>query len=323
VEKTHLKPPISGLLNINKPKGITSHDAVNRVRQVAGQRRVGHAGTLDPMATGVLLICLGQATRLIEYLMVGRKTYRAIFRFGLTTDTLDAEGRITAENDPSELTETRLRAILPSFLGEIRQIPPLFSAIKREGQPLYKRARAGESVELEPRRVAIYALTWVAWQPPDLTLEITCSSGTYIRSLARDIGEAAGPGAHLAELTRTASGPWQLAQAVPLEQLEGEAAAGALTWQRHLHPPDQAIAHLPRITLSMEDAIHVQQGRQIQLKDNLADCDNPAERNIETSGYPKILRAYTSDGDFLAILTLAEPNAKLWQPRKVFQTSGR
>lgn len=300
-------PSASGLLNIDKPKGITSHDVVNRVRKLAGQRRVGHAGTLDPMATGVLLVCLGQATRLIEYVTASRKQYRAVIRFGLTTDTLDAEGQITAENDPSALTEARLHQILPAFLGQIEQIPPLFSAIKKGGQPLYKRARAGQTVEVEPRQVTLYALTWVDWQPPDLTLDITCSPGTYIRSLARDVGLAAGPGAHLAGLTRTASGPWTLADAVPLETLEHEAAENRSSWQRHLHPPDKAISHLPQVSLSAEDSIRVQQGQQLQL-DFLPASDNP-----------NLVRAYTPDGDFLAILTLAQPDAKLWQPKKVFQ----
>lgn len=307
MENTYLPPPVSGLLNINKPKGITSHDVVNRVRRLAGQRRVGHAGTLDPMATGVLLVCLGQATRLIEYVMAGQKQYRATIRFGVTTDTLDAEGQVTAVKDSSSLDEIQLRTILPTFLGDIEQIPPLFSAIKQEGQPLYKRARAGKLVEVAPRRVTIQALTWVAWQPPDLILEITCSAGTYIRSLARDLGQAAGPGAYLAELTRTASGPWQLAEAVSLEQLEREAAQDVSAWQRYLHPPDQAITHLPQVILAEEAVKHVQQGRQLQIEDApYLDKVGP-------------VRAYTPGGDFLAILTSVEPNAKLWQPKKVFQ----
>ncbi|MBE7555290.1 MAG: tRNA pseudouridine(55) synthase TruB [Anaerolineales bacterium] len=300
-------PFLSGLLNIDKPKGITSHDVVNRVRRLVGQRRVGHAGTLDPMATGVLLVCLGQATRLIEYVVAGQKQYRATIRFGVTTDTLDAEGQVTAVNDLSSLDEAHLREILPAFLGEIEQIPPLFSAIKQAGQPLYKRARAGKVVEVAPRRVTIHALTWVAWQPPDLILDITCSAGTYIRALARDLGEAAGSGAHLAELTRTASGPWQLAEAVSLEQLEWEAAQNASAWQRHLHPPDKAITHLPKVILTEEAVKHVQQGRQLQIE---------AAPYLENAGP---IRAYTPSGDFLAILTSVEPSAKLWQPKKVFQ----
>lgn len=173
-------PPVSGLLNINKPKGITSHDVVARIRKLAGQRRVGHAGTLDPLATGVLLVCLGQATRLIEYLTPGQKQYRATFCFGLTTDTLDAEGRVLAEKDISSLTETNLRQVLPAFVGRLNQIPPLFSAIKKDGQPLYKRARAGQTIEVEPRPITIFAIDWVTWQPPHLTLDITCSPASPI-----------------------------------------------------------------------------------------------------------------------------------------------
>lgn len=306
--------PISGLLNINKPKGLTSHDVVARVRRLAGQRRVGHAGTLDPLATGVLLVCLGQATRLIEYLMTGCKQYQATIRFGVTTDTLDADGQALNRNDPSGLSESHLREILPAFLGEIEQIPPLFSALKRGGQPLYKRARAGEAVQLEPRSVIIHTLTWVNWQPPDLTLDITCSSGTYIRSLARDLGEAAGVGAYLAGLTRTASGPWQLDEAVPLEQLEGEASQSESGWQRYLHPLDRAVAHLPKVVLAEEEAVRVKQGQQVQVDLALSAV------HLEDTSPLKLARAYTSNGDFLAILTLAEPDAKLWQPKKVFKT---
>lgn len=304
MEKIKQNNLLSGLLNIDKPKGITSHDVVARIRKLAGQRRVGHAGTLDPLATGVLLVCLGQATRLIEYVVPGQKQYRATFCFGLTTDTLDAEGQVLAEKDISSLTETTLRQVLPSFVGHLEQIPPLFSAIKKDGQPLYKRARAGQPIEVEPRPVTIHALEWVSWQPPYLTLDITCSPGTYIRSLARDVGEVAGTGAHLAALTRTASGPWRLSEAVLLEQLEDDP-----NWLRYLHPPDRAITHLPQIILTEATAIHVQQGRQIEI-------------DLEPGAmHPNILRAYAPSGDFLAILTLVEPDAKLWQPKKVFQIS--
>lgn len=295
-------PPVSGLLNINKPKGITSHDVVARIRKLAGQRRVGHAGTLDPLATGVLLVCLGQATRLIEYLTPGQKQYRATFCFGLTTDTLDAEGRVLAEKDISSLTETNLRQVLPAFVGRLNQIPPLFSAIKKDGQPLYKRARAGQTIEVEPRPITIFAIDWVTWQPPHLTLDITCSPGTYIRSLARDVGEAVGTGAHLIGLTRTASGPWHLDEAVSLEQLEHDP-----NWLRYLHAPDRAITHLPQVILTEDMMLRVIQGQKIELDLELSAAHLP------------VVRAYTSGGDFLAILTLAEPNAKLWQPKKVFQ----
>ena len=303
----------SGLLNINKPKGITSHDVVVRVRKLTGQRKAGHAGTLDPMASGVLLVCLGQATRLIEYLMPGRKQYRATIRFGIATDTHDAEGNIVAKRDPTNLTEPSLHNVLPAFLGEIEQTPPVISAIKKDGQPLYKRVRAGETVKVEPRRVTIDSIDWVSWRPPDLTLDIVCSAGTYIRSVARDIGEAVGVGAHLAELTRTASGSWSLDQAISLTTLEGEAAKDKDTWQKHLHSPDQAITHLPRVTLDEQTVTRVSYGQRVRLESVETGSDQAQGAGV------KLIRAYTPGGELLAILTLAEPGDKLWQPKKVFR----
>lgn len=296
---------ISGLLNIDKPKGLTSHDVVARVRKLAGQRKVGHAGTLDPLATGVLVVCLGQATRLMEYLMLDQKEYRATIRFGTATDTLDAEGQVVAQADPSGLAEGRLRAALSGFVGEIEQVPPIFSALKQGGKPLYRRVRAGQTVTVEPRPVRIESLVWVAWQPPDLTIDIVCSAGTYIRSLARDLGQAVGLPAYLAGLKRTASGKWSLADAVPLEALEREALADETAWQKYLHPVDQALTHLPAVTLSEEMAEQVRHGRHVELGSR--------------PGQPPLLRAYTPAGDFLAILTPDEAGDKLWQPKKVFQ----
>lgn len=302
---------ISGLLNIDKPKGITSHDVVVRVRKLARQRKVGHAGTLDPMATGVLLVCLGQATRLIEYLMAGRKQYRATIRFGVSTDTHDAEGKVTAQCDPSGLSEAQLREILPAFQGDIEQVPPIFSALKQDGRPLYERARAGVPVTVEARQVTIDSISWIDWQPPDLVLDVVCSPGTYIRALARDLGEAVGTGAHLAALTRTASGDWSLNEAVSLASLEREAADASTAWQKYLQPPDRAITHLPRISLDEETARQVRHGQRIQIND--------FEGQIEDeSKDAKLARAYTPGGDFLAILTQVEADDKLWQPKKVF-----
>jgi tRNA pseudouridine55 synthase len=294
---------ISGLLNIDKPKGLTSHDVVGRVRRLSGQRKVGHTGTLDPLATGVLLVCLGQATRLIEYAVPHQKRYRATIRFGLTTDTLDAEGTVLSQTDISNLTESRLREVLPGFKGEIQQVPPIFSALKQGGQPLYKRARAGEAVTVEARTVTIYDLQWLSWQPPDLSLEVTCSAGTYIRALARDIGEAVGSGAHLADLVRTANGEWLLEQAVALAQLESGTG-----WQKYLYPSDQLVAHLPQIMLEETQAKAVEQGRSLKL--------NVAGAGLSEGG---LLRAYTPTGEFLAILKLVQAHENLWHPQKVFK----
>lgn len=299
---------ISGLLNIDKPKGITSHDVVARVRKLSRQRKVGHSGTLDPMATGVLLVCLGQATRLIEYIQSGRKQYRATIRFGITTDTLDADGQVITKNDPSHLTETQLRQLLPIFQGEINQTPPIFSAIKKNGQPLYKLARAGQTVETEPRQVTIDSITWVTWHPPDLTLDIVCSPGTYIRSLARDLGDAAGPGAHLIALTRTANSGWSLDQAIGLDDLERQAGAGAPIWEMYLQPLDDAIPHLPRISLNAEATTNIQHGRPIEL----------GEQDVVQT--MSLLRAYAPNGRLLAILTRVESDDTLWRPKKVFHS---
>lgn len=293
-------PQLSGLLNVNKPAGLTSHDVVARIRKLSGQRKVGHTGTLDPMATGVLLICMGQATRLIEYLMPAPKQYRAVICFGLSTDTLDADGKIVAYGDVSSLSEAGVQALLPQFQGEIEQIPPLYSALKQQGRPLYQRARAGETIELAPRRVTIYNLLWIKWQPPHLTLDITCSAGTYIRALARDLGDAASCGAHLSQLTRLANGRWTLEQAVSLETLE---QAGPSGWQNYLHPADAAIVHLPNIVLDEQAAAEIKYGRSITL--------SMAQANL--------CRAYAPTGEFLAILALAADQENVWQPKKVFQ----
>ena len=308
---------VSGLLNINKPPGMTSHDVVARVRKLSGQRKVGHTGTLDPMATGVLLVCLGQATRLIEYLQGSPKKYRATVRFGVTTDTLDAEGQIVEEQDPSPITGEQLQLILPKFQGEIEQIPPVFSALKKDGQPLYKWARAGQPVTPAPRRVTVYSITWVDWQHPDLTLDIVCSSGTYIRSLARDLGNAAAVGAHLSALSRTANGRWSLPEAVSLKTLIEEASqADQDAWQRHLQPLEYIVAHLPKVTLPPEAVQHIRHGRAVELK--------PAAFQLGAADHsnPAFICAYTPTGNFLAILTRAESNDKLWQPKKVFLSGG-
>ncbi|HID89148.1 MAG TPA: tRNA pseudouridine(55) synthase TruB [Anaerolineae bacterium] len=286
---------MDGILNLNKPPGMTSHDVVDRVRAVARQRRVGHAGTLDPLATGVLLVCLGRATRLAEYLMASPKTYRAHIRLGVTTDTYDAEGRIVEER-PVRVTRPEVEAALERFRGRILQIPPMFSAVKRKGQPLYQLARQGITVERKPRPVEIHELRLTAWEPPDLTLEVTCSPGTYIRSLAHDLGRTLGCGAHLAGLVRLASGDFRLEDAVPLEELTPERLPEVLL------PPDVALRRYPAFHLDERAARAVRSGRAIA---------GPPPK-----GKP-LARAYGPDGSFLAVLEY-RPNRQVWHPRKVF-----
>lgn len=221
---------ISGVVPIDKSGGMTSHDVVNRVRRLFGIRRVGHAGTLDPMATGVLVVCLGAATRIAEYLAASRKTYRAAVVFGVTTDTEDSTGHIIAESDASQLTEERLLAILPGFMGAIQQIPPMVSAVHHEGKRLYELAREGIEVERKPRDVNIHRLELLSFTPgrnPRAELEIECSAGTYIRTLAADIGQAAAVGAMMDSLQRTQSGRFTLADCSSLEVLaERKESAG-------------------------------------------------------------------------------------------------
>ena len=291
---------ISGVLNIDKPPGWTSHDVVARVRRIANQRRVGHAGTLDPMATGVLVVCLGKATRITEYLVLGHKRYRATIRFGLSTDTWDIEGQTTEERPIDGLSQTALIALLPTLTGVIAQTPPMYSAIKVNGQPLHRLARKGITVERQPRRVDIYVLEPLSWEPPDLTLDVECSKGTYIRSLAHDLGQMAGTGATLAALRRSAVGPFAIKEATPLDQLWAEREDGA--WRERLTPLYQALADWPRVIVAEDVISDLRHGRTVALP--------LAER-------PEIVAAFDSDRQLAAILQPL-PDSELWQPTKVF-----
>jgi len=294
---------ISGILNIDKPAGITSHDVVDRIRKLAGQRRVGHAGTLDPMATGVLIICLGQATRMAEYLTRHDKSYRAVARLGQSTDTYDAEGKLLHEFQGSLPDRATVETALTQFRGEITQVPPIYSAIKVDGQPLYKRARRGEKLNPAPRKVTICRLELVIWDPPAVTLDVDCSAGTYIRSLAHDLGEALGCGAHLSSLVRLQSGHFRLEDASALSDLEGEAEG--FGWRRHLLPLDMALADVDALELSDSEASQIGYGQAVE---------GPPSRQND------IARAYSTQGDFLAVVEY-DSDDRLWHPRKVFVTS--
>lgn len=257
---------------------------------------MGHAGTLDPMATGVLIICLGGATRLSEYAMHTTKRYRATVRLGSTTDTYDAEGEVLTQTDASHITRTDVEQALLPFIGEIEQYPPMYSAIKQGGHKLYELARAGEVVERQARLVTIERLTLEAWSSPEFVLDVVCSSGTYIRSLAYDLGEALGVGAHLSGLVRTASGAFHLEDAVDLESLLADD-----DWAQHLWTPERALADWPALHLSAEDADHVLHGRAIQ--------------GYTAAG--EMACAYAPDGQLIAIL---KADALLWKPHKVFNS---
>ncbi len=215
---------IDGLLVIDKAPGLTSHDVVQRVRKWAKQRRVGHLGTLDPMATGVLPIALGEATKLSRLLTHGEKSYSAQIRFGVETTTYDREGEVTSEMDGPWPEREVVEKSLERFRGEIDQIPPPYSAVKQGGEPSYRRARRGEEVHLEARQVRLSRVELVDYEPPLLRVEVDCSAGTYLRSVAHDLGAALGTGAHLWQLVRTRSGPFHLHQALGLDELDARGA---------------------------------------------------------------------------------------------------
>jgi tRNA pseudouridine55 synthase len=214
------KPTLHGYLVLDKPGGWTSFDVVARARRILGEKRIGHAGTLDPAATGVLPLAVGAATKTLEFLTDASKTYLADITFGVETDSQDIEGRVTRISDASGLTGANVATALQRMLGPQEQIPPMHSAIKIGGQKLYELARRGEEIERPPRPVTFYTLDLCAWEPPVATVLVDCSKGTYIRSLARDLGEALGVGAHLSNLVRTRSGPFSLDDAITIAELE-------------------------------------------------------------------------------------------------------
>lgn len=243
---------MEGLLNLNKPSGITSHDVVARVRSLTRQSRIGHAGTLDPSAMGVLLIGIGKGTKLTPFLHEYPKTYRATLKLGIRTDTYDAAGRIIETKSIGRLGLAEVEAALADFQGTIAQIPPMYSALKWQGQRLYALARQGIEVERQPRRVHIFRLGMVGLTANTLRLEVECSGGTYVRVLADDIGRRLGCGAHLCELIRTAVGPHTIGQALTLEMLAD--AVQASLWQRWVMPLAQGLAGFPAILVTSSGA---------------------------------------------------------------------
>jgi tRNA pseudouridine55 synthase len=241
----------------------TSHDVVARVRRLSGQRRIGHTGTLDPAASGLLLLCLGQATRLVEYYQGHDKLYQAVVQLGTATDSYDAVGEVVAHAPVPTLTAAQIERVLTRFRGDILQTPPIYSALKQEGETLYAKARRGETVTVAARPVTIHALTLVAHSANTLMLDVHCSAGTYIRSLAHDLGMALGTVAHLAALRRVAAGAFTLADAHTLAATEAAAAAGTL---RDLLLPLGMGLGLPTLTVDAETALRLSQGQRVPLE---------------------------------------------------------
>jgi tRNA pseudouridine55 synthase len=294
---------VDGILNILKPPGRTSFQVVSLVRRLSGERRVGHTGTLDPEASGVLVLGLGQGTRVIEFLARANKTYYAVIELGITTDTYDASGKITGGNDPFLVTEGQVREALDSFRGTIEQTPPMYSAARHEGRHLYQLAREGVEVARKPKRVEIFRLELLDWQPPLVTIEVDCSTGTYIRSLAHDLGMMLGCGAHLRRLVRLKNEPFHITDSIPLPLIEEAFHQGY--WQRLLYPIDEVILGWGAVTLSKESEGMVRKG-----------CSIPLGWNENPHTEPRC-RAYSADGLFLAVLRF-QKEENLWHPDKVF-----
>ncbi|HVL39961.1 MAG TPA: tRNA pseudouridine(55) synthase TruB [Fimbriimonadaceae bacterium] len=252
-----------GILLIHKPEGCTSHDVVNIVRRRFETRRVGHAGTLDPLATGLLVVAVGPATRFLQYLPLEPKEYIAQIAFGASTSTQDREGVVTAEREPPDDVRTAWDQAVPGFKGLIQQIPPLYSAVKKDGRPLYAYARAGLDVEREPRTVHIETLEWLSLSTaggrPVVEARVICSGGTYVRTLAHDLGERIGCGAHLHSLVRTGVGKFRLQQAKPLDEVAPE----------DLMPLREALPPMPIVRLDPQQEGFVRDGRQIRLREEL------------------------------------------------------
>ena len=289
------RPQLSGILNIAKPAGITSRRVVDGVQRLVRPAKAGHAGTLDPLATGVVVVCIGQATRLIEYVQRMRKSYRATFLLGRTSDTEDIEGEVVELAAAPEPTEAEITLAAQSFLGEIMQRPPAFSAIKVKGRRAYELARAGKQVELEPRPVTVYDLQVVSYAHPQLVVDVTCSRGTYVRSLGRDLAESLVTSAVMSALVRTAIGEFRVEDAVDLGSLSNDTLA------EHLLPPAAAVADLPTIELNADELQLVRHGR--------AFASSAASSAAEVA-------AFDAAGSLVAILEPAD--AEQLKPIRVF-----
>lgn len=255
-----MNPVPGGILLLDKPVGITSNAALGRAKRIVGIRKAGHTGTLDPMASGLLVLCFGEATKVSGFLLDADKTYEAEVRLGVETDSEDAEGEVIAEHDVPDLDEAMIEKVLEGFRGTIEQVPPMHSALKHKGRRLYELARRGEQVERPPRRVTIHRLELVSLDRKSLRLSVTCSKGTYIRALARDIGRDIGCGAHLSSLRRTASAPFEIGNAITLQALEELDQKSA---RARLLPPDQALQHLPEVRLDEHQAGRIRQGQRL------------------------------------------------------------
>jgi tRNA pseudouridine55 synthase len=304
MESQDIRNAISGILVVDKPVGLTSHDVVEIIRRGTNIRRAGHTGTLDPRASGVLVVLVGPAVRLSEFVSASDKRYQAILRLGSTTDTFDAEGRFTQQpSAPVNVTEEQFEEVLKRFIGEIEQVPPPYSAVKVHGRKAYEMAREGEEVSLEPRKIQVHHLEVLEWALPEVVIDVHCSSGTYVRSLANDVGATLGCGAYLVGLRRTKSGRFSLREAIPLRKLQEAFTAG--NWAQYLIPAAEALAEWPGVELNADEVEEVKHGHRVKAA---ADAQ------------PGLVRGVSMAGELIAIMNLAaaEDGTPEWQPKKVF-----
>jgi len=298
-----------GILNVNKPAGLTSRAIVDRVERLIRPTRAGHAGTLDPLATGVLVICVGQATRLIRYVQQMPKTYHATFLLGRRSETDDIEGEVVALTDPPVPTREELDGALAQFIGGIQQIPPAHSAVKLAGKRAYKLARRGVSVEIAPRTVTIHSIVVRRYEYPELELDVVCGSGTYIRSLGRDLGAALGTAAVMCALERSAIGSFHIANAILPDDLDRD------TLERHLRPALATVPDLPRFILTDAQLLEIRNGRPILTS---SDTRAPAQSGKEQgTSIPLSLGECRAEGasEFAAVDTTGRLVALLYEKR--------
>lgn len=285
---------IHGVINIYKEKGYTSHDVVARLRGIAGQRKIGHTGTLDPQAQGVLPVCLGKATKLCDLLTDKDKTYEAVLLLGTTTDSQDTTGKILEEKDTSHLTEGKVREVIMGFEGQYNQIPPMFSALKLNGKKLYELARDGKEVERKPRRVTIHKIQILEINLPRVRMEVTCSKGTYIRTLCHDIGRILGSGGCMESLLRTRVDRFDIEDSIKLNEVRELKEKGQL--MEHIIPVDEMFPKLKKIYLKPDAAMAVRHGNGFKQKDIL--WEHPMTEEMDDG---EQVLVYDEERNFIAI----------------------
>ena len=307
---------MDGVLNVHKTTGPTSHDVVDQIRRLFGQKKVGHAGTLDPMASGVLVVCLGKATRVVEHLMATRKEYRAGITLGCSTDTQDSTGAVIARSDASNVTREAFEKAASGFVGRIEQVPPMVSAIKHQGKRLYKIAREGKTIERKPRKVDVYSIEVLAFEPgprSEAEMLVECGSGTYIRTLCADIGSALGCEAHMSMLQRTKVGRFRIEDSVTLARLAEAKAQGCL--ETSVIGISDALNDLPAVSIGADDVGRVLHGMPVGISREFG----PSRQDVRWDrGQCPDVRILGPDGELIGLGAIASEHGKtLLRPRKV------